>query len=181
MRSLRTFALGILALTLVACSSATPGWTYAPAPAITPAPSTQPAPSTEPGMSAAPSAGESAAPSAGMSAAPSAGSSAAPSATAGDPGAPTATKIDIAAVNIAFDKSELAAPADEPFQIVFANNDAGVPHNVEIKDSAGTSIFKGEIFPGVETRTYDVPALAAGSYTFICTVHPNMAGTLTVG
>ena len=165
MRSLRTFALGILALTLVACSSATPGWTYAPAPAITPAPSTQPAPSTEPGMSAAPSTG----------------ASAAPSATAGDSGAPTMTKIDIAALNIAFDKSELAAPADEPFQIVFANNDAGVPHNVEIKDSAGTSIFKGEIFPGVETRTYDVPALAAGAYTFICTVHPNMAGTLTVG
>ena len=116
-----------------------------------------------------------------MSAAPSAGASAAPSATAGDPGAPIVTKIDIAALNIAFDKSELAAPADEPFQIVFANNDAGVPHNVEIKDSAGTSIFKGEIFPGVETRTYDIPALAAGSYTFICTVHPNMAGTLTVG
>lgn len=173
MRSLRTFALGILALTLVACSSATPGWTYAPAPAITPAPSTQPAPSTEPGMSAAPSAG--------MSAAPSAGASAAPSATAGDSGAPTVTKIDIAALNIAFDKSELAAPADEPFQIVFANNDAGIPHNVEIKDAAGSTVFKGEIFPGVETRTYDVPALAAGAYTFICTVHPNMAGTLTVG
>ena len=165
MRSLRTFALGILALTLVACSSATPGWTYAPAPAITPAPSTQPAPSTEPGMSAAPSAG----------------ASAAPSATAGDSGAPTVTKIDIAALNIAFDKSELAAPADEPFQIVFANNDAGIPHNVEIKDAEGSTVFKGEIFPGVETRTYDVPALAAGAYTFICTVHPNMAGTLTVG
>ena len=155
MRSLRTAALGILALTVVACSSATPGWTYAPAPAVTPPPS--------------------------ASAAPSGGASADPSATAGDPGGPTATTIDIAALNIAFDKSELAAPADQPFQIVFANNDAGVPHNVEIKDSAGTSIFKGEIFSGVETRTYDVPALAAGSYTFICTVHPNMAGTLTVG
>ncbi len=180
MRSLRTIALGILALTLVACSSATPGWTYAPAPAITPPPSTEPAPSAEPGMSAAPSAGASAAPSGGESAAPSSGASAAPSGPA--PSGPSSgTSIDIAALNIAFDKAELAAPADEPFQIVFANNDAGVPHNVEIKDSAGTSIFKGEIFSGVETRTYDVPALAAGSYTFVCTVHPNMVGTLTVG
>ena len=159
MRSLRTAAIGVLALTVVACSSATPGWTYAPAPAVTPPPDTSAAPS----------------------AAPSGGASAAPSAIAGDSGTPTATTIEIAALNIAFDKSELAAPADQPFQIVFANNDAGVPHNVEIKDSAGTSIFKGEIFSGVETRTYDVPALAAGSYTFICTVHPNMAGTLTVG
>lgn len=155
MRSLRTAALGILALTLVACSSATPGWTYAPAPAVTPPPS--------------------------ASAAPSGGASAAPSATAGDSGGQTATTIDIAALNIAFDKSELAAPADEPFQIVFANNDAGVSHNVEIKDAAGTTVFKGEIFSGVDTRTYDVPELAAGAYTFICTVHPNMTGTLTVG
>ncbi|MFM2194015.1 MAG: Cupredoxin-like domain, partial [Chloroflexota bacterium] len=30
------------------------------------------------------------------------------------------------------------------------------------------------------TRTYNVPALDAGTYAFICTVHPNMAGTLTV-
>lgn len=172
MRSLRPIAFGILVLTLVGCSSATPGWTYAPAPAITPAPSTEPAPSAEPGVSAAPSAGASAAPSGGASAAPSGSAPSGPS---------SGTSIDIAALNIAFDKSELEAPADEPFQIVFANNDAGVPHNVEIKDSAGTSIFKGEIFSGVETRTYDVPALAAGSYTFICTVHPNMAGTLTVG
>ena len=181
MRSLRPIAFGILVLALVGCSSATPGWTYAPAPAITPPPSTEPAPSTEPGVSAAPSGGESAAP----SSAPSAGASAAPSGPAPSGPAPSGpsdeTTIEIAALNIAFDKSELEAPADEPFQIVFANNDAGVPHNVEIKDSAGTSVFKGEIFPGVETRTYDVPALAAGSYTFICTVHPNMAGTLTVG
>jgi plastocyanin len=31
-----------------------------------------------------------------------------------------------------------------------------------------------------QTVTYDVPALPAGTYTFICIVHPNMTGTLTV-
>jgi hypothetical protein len=36
-----------------------------------------------------------------------------------------------------------------------------------------------EIFNGVAERTYDVPALDAGAYGFICSVHPNMAGTLT--
>ena len=33
---------------------------------------------------------------------------------------------------------------------------------------------------GVATKTYDVPALKPGSYAFVCTVHSNMTGTLTV-
>jgi plastocyanin len=112
------------------------------------------------------------------------GATAAP-APSGEPGATAApggggAVLEISAVNIAFDKDQLAAPADTPFQIVFANNDAGIPHNVEIKQN-GQSVWFGEIFNGVETRTYDVPALPAGTYDFICTVHPNMAGTLTVG
>ena len=41
-------------------------------------------------------------------------------------------------------------------------------------------MFKGDIFPGVETRPYSVPALQAGAYKFVCDVHPNMTGTLTV-
>ena len=47
----------------------------------------------------------------------------------------------------------------------------GQPHRAEV--------WTGEIFNGVETRTYDVPALPAGTYGFVCTVHPNMTGTLT--
>ena len=50
---------------------------------------------------------------------------------------------------------------------------------MEIKDGAGTSLFKGEIFSGPAVKVYDVPALAAGQYTFACTVHPNMTGTVT--
>ncbi|MDH4143065.1 MAG: cytochrome c oxidase subunit II [Gemmatimonadota bacterium] len=88
--------------------------------------------------------------------------------------------LQVSALNIAFEQSELGAPADTPFKIEFENKDASVPHNVEIKDAGGASVFKGEIFNGVETRTYDVPALPAGTYTFTCTVHPNMTGTLTV-
>ena len=93
-------------------------------------------------------------------------------------GEPSGEVVQISAVNLLFDQTEVSAPADAPFQIEFANNDAAIPHNVEILDG-GASVFKGEIFNGVETRTYDVPALAAGSYTFLCTVHPSMTGTLT--
>jgi hypothetical protein len=97
----------------------------------------------------------------------------------GEPTTPPAGGgIMITAYNIAFDQTELAAPAEQAFQIDVQNDDDGVPHNLEIKDG-GTSLFTGEIFNGVDKRTYDVPAIPAGSYQFLCTVHPNMNGTLT--
>ena len=34
-----------------------------------------------------------------------------------------------------------------------------------------------EVFEGIQTKVYDVPAIPAGTYTFICTVHPTMTGT----
>ena len=75
-----------------------------------------------------------------------------------------------------------SAPAGKPFQIHFKNEDQGTPHNVAIHTGSptGPEVFKGEIFPGPGERTYDVPALQAGTYGFVCSVHPNMTGTLTV-
>jgi plastocyanin len=89
--------------------------------------------------------------------------------------------LKITASGIAFDTDTLEVPAGVPFKIEFTNNDAGIPHNVAIHEGSptGPAVWTGEIFNGVETRTYDVPALPAGTYGFVCTVHPNMTGTLT--
>ena len=94
--------------------------------------------------------------------------------------APSDTVLELSAQGIAYDTDQLTAPADQPFTIRFANNDPGVPHNVEIEDESGATVFLGDIFNGIDTRDYAVPALPAGTYTFVCTVHPNMTGTLTV-
>jgi plastocyanin len=90
--------------------------------------------------------------------------------------------LQVSAANIAYEQASLEAPANTPFSIEFENKDAGVPHNVSIhKDSAsGQEVFKGDIFNGPDKRTYSVPALPAGAYAFVCSVHPNMTGTLTV-
>jgi plastocyanin len=100
----------------------------------------------------------------------------------GSGGPPPGAEGDVVvhAKNVAFVETSLTAPADKPFTLAFVNEDQGTPHNVELKDSAGTSVYKGEIFPGVATKVYDVPAIPAGSYTFVCTVHPNMTGTATL-
>ena len=156
MRLARLFALSVIAFALAACAAETPGWTYAPAPSMTPIPSAE---ATTPAGESAPPAGESAPP------------------ASGEPGV---TTLEISAQNIQFSTDTLTAPADTAFQIAFQNNDEGIPHNVEIKDASGNTAFNGEVFSGVDLRTYDVPQLAAGTYKFLCTVHPNMTGTLTV-
>ena len=87
--------------------------------------------------------------------------------------------MPLVAQGIKFTTTELTAPADAPFVIEFDNQDAGTPHNVAIQDSSGAEVFKGEIFNGVDKRQYQVPALKGGTYTFMCSVHPSMTGTLT--
>ena len=100
----------------------------------------------------------------------------------GQSGPPAAAPLSLVAQNIAYDKTELSAPANTPFQIQFDNQDASIPHNVAIHEGSptGAELFKGEIFPGPAQKTYDVPPLKAGAYAFVCSVHPNMNGTLTV-
>jgi len=131
--------------------------------------------------SASPAPGAGASPGASNGPPPS-GSAPQPSASAGS-GPGNAATIEIAAQNIAFDKTTLTAPANTPFTLRFTNNDAGVPHDVVIHNGTSTSdppLFEGEIFTGVGSRDYQVPALKAGTYAFSCKVHPTMTGTLTV-
>ena len=106
-----------------------------------------------------------------------------PSGEPGQSGEPAGGPVlMLAAEQVAFDTAELSAPADTPFKIEFDNRDPSIPHNVAIHEGSptGPEVFRGEVFPGPAKKTYDVPALQAGSYGFICSVHPNMAGTLTV-
>jgi len=111
---------------------------------------------------------------AGGSPAPSGGSPAG----SGGPGG----GLHITAQNVAFDVKTLTAPADKPFTIVFDNKDAGTPHDVDILGASGAKVFDGKDFPGVAQKTYDVPALKAGTYKFECSIHPAlMNGQLTVG
>ena len=92
-------------------------------------------------------------------------------------GRPSGDAVSIVAKDLTFTQTAVTVKADEAFQIVFDNQE-GAPHNVAISDASGASKFKGEIVSSKQI-TYQVPALAAGTYPFICDVHPDMKGTIT--
>ncbi|MGH3277774.1 MAG: cupredoxin domain-containing protein [Trebonia sp.] len=160
-------AVFAVAVVLTGCTSAGMG-SVTP---VAPASSAAPASSSAPPSSAAPTAPATSA---------AAGSGGAKAASC----APSGTSLQVSAHNIKFDKSCLAAPANQAFTITFDNMDAGVPHNVDIytNSSATTSLFKGAVVTGPTTTTYHVPALKSGTYYFRCDIHPTqMFGTFIVG
>jgi plastocyanin len=96
---------------------------------------------------------------------------------------PPAGAVGVCAVSdTAFVTRTVTAPGGQPFDLAFANEDAGTPHNVAIytDDSATEPLFVGDIVDGPKTVTYHVPTLDPGSYFFRCDVHPVMTGTLEV-
>jgi cytochrome c oxidase subunit 2 len=101
-------------------------------------------------------------------------------------GGPAAVDIDLAAKDIKFSTLSLEAPANTAFSITFDNQDANIPHNVDVYEGQGTTgtrvLDGGNPFNGVKTVVYNVEPLPAGTYTFNCRAHPipAMTGTLTV-
>jgi cytochrome c oxidase subunit II len=93
-------------------------------------------------------------------------------------GAPVLT---LGAKNVQYDKTSLEAPADAPFVIEFMNSDpATITHDVDIRDSSGTVVENQDTIAGGNTANYAYTPLPAGTYTFFCSIHSNMTGTLTV-
>lgn len=78
-----------------------------------------------------------------------------------------------------FDTSQLVVPAGAKFTLVLVNKDSDT-HNIAIRTKAG---FEGDVvfrFDPIASSTVVLEAgpLAAGTYFFLCEVHPTMTGTV---
>lgn len=114
-------------------------------------------------------------------------------------GCAAATVNAIRAVSLSFDRDCMAVPADVTTSLAFANDDAGESHNVAVypadsclakavtagreprcQQPTQSAAFRGSVVIGVEAITYDLPALDAGRYVFVCEVHLFMHGVFRV-
>lgn len=101
------------------------------------------------------------------------------------PGAPaSAVVLQLAAERVRWDVDTLTVPAGMTWTLELDNRD-GPPeiHNFGIVDgpSVADRIFVSPNTQGPIMATYEIPGLPAGTYEFVCTVHPEvMRGTLIV-
>ena len=110
------------------------------------------------------------------------GASPAASAAPGGGGGPTGD-LTVIAKDIAFNTKALSIGAGKAFTIAFQNQDQpGIPHNIQIRDASGSVVQDQPTVDGGTSTVYQFQPLQAGTYTFICKVHPipSMTGTLTV-
>jgi plastocyanin len=90
----------------------------------------------------------------------------------------------VGAATAGFQPTSLTAKANTAFQLIFDNQDNQAPHNLILQNPDGSNVqVSGDtaFFTGPGQRQYAVPALPAGSYPFMCQVHPTtMKGTIEI-
>lgn len=79
--------------------------------------------------------------------------------------------------DLLFDPGEITVAAGATVRLTFVNR-ATIPHNLVFADTINASTAE-TVEPGAQ-ETIEFVAPEAGEYTFVCTLHPGMEGTLIV-
>ncbi|MBF8289701.1 MAG: cytochrome c oxidase subunit 2 [Chloroflexi bacterium] len=82
---------------------------------------------------------------------------------------PSGTVLNVTAEGVKFDTAALEVPAPP-----------GITHDVDIRDGGGAVLAAKDTIDGGTSTNYSYEPMQAGTYTFFCSIHSNMTGTLTV-
>jgi plastocyanin len=85
------------------------------------------------------------------------------------------SEVQLQGVDLRFEPEQLEARAGR-VRIVFENRDAGIPHNVRVE---GPGEPASEVEQGIVTQRLEF-SMGAGTYTYVCDVHPDMRGELVL-
>jgi cytochrome c oxidase subunit 2 len=97
------------------------------------------------------------------------------------PAPSAATTLQLTAKNVQYETTSFEVAAGQPFALEFKNDDpAAIAHDADLHGADGAVIVDTPTIDGGQSTTYTYQALDAGTYTFICSVHPTMQATLTV-
>lgn len=86
--------------------------------------------------------------------------------------------IELVAERIQWDQDTLTAPVGT-VTFLIDNQDSGIPHNLRVTGHGideATELESGEVVQELEVTFPE-----AGSYDYICDIHPNMDGTIEIG
>lgn len=99
------------------------------------------------------------------------------------PGAPdSGVVVELSSKTDLWSVKHLDAPAEKGWHVKIDAADRGT-HNFTVASgpTVPERIFQSPRYDEMGIVTFDIPALPAGSYLFICTLHPErMTGTLTI-
>ena len=96
-------------------------------------------------------------------------------------GAGGATTLNVGTdtgTELKFDPTTVTAAANQEVTLVFTNKSTSVPHNLTFQEGITAKTDPNVAAGQSETLSFTTPG--AGTYKFVCTLHPGMEGTLTV-
>lgn len=86
--------------------------------------------------------------------------------------------VTIVAQDLAWDTACIQAPEGVPFTIEVDNQDTGVQHDFHLKGVPGDP--QTDLAAGPTTQHLALDPIVAGTYEYVCDIHPNMTGHLQV-
>ena len=82
------------------------------------------------------------------------------------------------AAELKFIPTTAEAPANTPVKLTLRNDSTSQPHNLAFQE--GITAKTADLVAAGASETIEFTTPGAGTYKFVCTIHPGMEGTLTV-